>query len=104
MSSKRHKPEEIVAQLRQVDVLTSQGTSVADAIRKIGVTEVDPHRELATALQRGAPARLVGLSSTRPQGVCACVCRVAGGTSWISFADHALAGAQTRSQLGPVRA
>ena len=32
--------EEIVAKLRQVDVLTSQGKSVADAIRAIGVTEV----------------------------------------------------------------
>ena len=40
MSSKRHKPEEIVAKLRQVDVLTSQGSSVADTIRQIGVTEV----------------------------------------------------------------
>ena len=40
MSSKRHTPEQIVAKLRQVDVLTSQGTSVADAIRSIGVTEV----------------------------------------------------------------
>ena len=33
MPTKRHKPEEIVAKLRQVDVLTSQGRSVADAIR-----------------------------------------------------------------------
>ena len=40
MATKRHKPEEIVAKLRQVDVLTSQGRSVADAIRSIGVTEV----------------------------------------------------------------
>ena len=40
MPTKRHKPEEIVAKLRQVDVLTSQGQSVADAIRSIGVTEV----------------------------------------------------------------
>ena len=38
--SKRHKPEEIVAKLRQVDVLTSQGHGVADAVRAIGVTEV----------------------------------------------------------------
>jgi hypothetical protein len=30
MPTKRHKPEEIVAKLRQVDVLTSQGESVAD--------------------------------------------------------------------------
>jgi putative transposase len=40
MASKRHTPEQIVARLRQVDVLTSQGSSVADAIRQIGVTEV----------------------------------------------------------------
>ena len=39
MRKKRHKPEEIVAKLRQVDVLTSQGTPIADAIRTIGVTE-----------------------------------------------------------------
>ena len=40
MTRKRHKPEEIVAKLRQVDVLVSQGRSVADAIRPIAVTEV----------------------------------------------------------------
>ena len=41
---KRYKPEEIVSKLRQVDVLTSQGKSVADAIRAIGVTEVTYYR------------------------------------------------------------
>ena len=40
MPRKRHKAEEIVVKLRQVDVLVSQGHSVADAIRQIGVTEV----------------------------------------------------------------
>jgi putative transposase len=44
MPRKRHKPEEIVAKLRQVDVLTSQGQSVADAVRAIGVTEVTYYR------------------------------------------------------------
>ena len=44
MLKKRHKPEEIVAKLRQVDVLVSQGQSVADAIRSIGVTEVSYYR------------------------------------------------------------
>jgi hypothetical protein len=38
MSRKRHKPEEIVAKLRQVDVLLAQGQTVADAIRAIGIT------------------------------------------------------------------
>jgi putative transposase len=44
MARKRHKPEEIVAKLRQVDVVTSQGTPLADAIRSIGVTEVTYYR------------------------------------------------------------
>lgn len=40
MSKKRHTAEEIVAKLRQVDVLTAQGRTVAEAVRQIGVTEV----------------------------------------------------------------
>jgi transposase len=44
MSKKRHTAEEIVAKLRQVDVLTAQGRSVAEAIRSIGVTEVTYYR------------------------------------------------------------
>src|SRR5215207_9081516 len=40
MSRMRHKPDEIVSKLRQVDVLVAQGTSVADGICTIGVTEV----------------------------------------------------------------
>ena len=39
MAKKRHKPEEIVAKLRQVDVLTAQGQSIAEAVRTIAVTE-----------------------------------------------------------------
>jgi putative transposase len=44
MPKKRHKAEEIVAKLRQVDILVSQGQNVADAIRQIGVTEVTYYR------------------------------------------------------------
>jgi len=44
MPRKRHKPEEIVAKLRQVDVLVSQGRTVADSVRAIGVTEVTYYR------------------------------------------------------------
>jgi len=40
MGTKRHQPEDVVAKLRQVDVLVSQGQSVVEAIRAIGVTEV----------------------------------------------------------------
>src|SRR3954453_5270146 len=44
MRKKSHTPEEIVSKLRQVDVVVSQGTPVADAIRSIGVTEVTYYR------------------------------------------------------------
>jgi putative transposase len=42
--AKRHKPEEIIAKLRQVEVMTGQGTTIADAVRSIGVTEVTYYR------------------------------------------------------------
>ncbi len=44
MPRKRHTAEEIVTKLRQVDVLTSQGRPVAEAVRTIGVTEVTYYR------------------------------------------------------------
>ena len=44
MPRKRYTPEEIVAKLRQVDVLVSQGQNIADAIRQIGVSEVTYYR------------------------------------------------------------
>ncbi len=44
MGTKKHQPEAVVAKLRQVDVLVSQGQSVAGAIRGIGVTEVTYYR------------------------------------------------------------
>jgi putative transposase len=44
MARKRYKPEEIVAKLRHVDVLVSQGQNMVDAIRQIGVSEVTYYR------------------------------------------------------------
>jgi len=44
MPKKRYTPEEIVAKLRQVDVLVSQGQNIADAVRQIGVSEVTYYR------------------------------------------------------------
>jgi transposase-like protein len=41
---KAHGPEEIVTKLRQVEVLTGQGKTVAEAIRAIGVTEPTHYR------------------------------------------------------------
>ena len=33
MAGIRHKPEEVVAKLRQVDVLTTQGKSIPEAVK-----------------------------------------------------------------------
>lgn len=41
---KAHPPEEIVAKLRQVEVLVGQGKTVAEAVRAIGVTEPTYYR------------------------------------------------------------
>ena len=44
MAAKRHKPEEIVSKLRQVDVLLGQGKSRIDANLQIGVTAFTYYR------------------------------------------------------------
>jgi transposase-like protein len=44
MPKKKHEPEEIVAKLRQSDVLISQGQHIADVNRQIGVSEVTYYR------------------------------------------------------------
>jgi transposase-like protein len=44
MARKHHKPEEIVAKLRQVEVLLAQGKSATEAVRTLGVTEQTYYR------------------------------------------------------------
>ena len=44
MPQKIYKPEEIIAKLRRVEILTSQGKSAVDAIRSIGVTDATYYR------------------------------------------------------------
>ena len=44
LARKHHKPEEIVAKLRQVEVLVGQGKPVAEGVRAIGVTEATYYR------------------------------------------------------------
>ena len=44
MATKRHKPEEIVSKLRQVDVLVGQGQTRIDAIRQVEITEQTYYR------------------------------------------------------------
>ncbi|KIC27106.1 transposase [Leisingera sp. ANG-M6] len=44
MGTKRHKPEEIVTKLRQVEVLVGQGMAWVDAIREVRITEQTYYR------------------------------------------------------------
>ena len=44
MANKRHKPEEIVTKLRQVEVLVGQGMARIDAIRKVCIVEQTYYR------------------------------------------------------------
>ena len=44
MAEKRSTPEQIIAKLRQVEVVTAQGRAVAEAVRAIGVTEPTYYR------------------------------------------------------------
>jgi transposase-like protein len=44
MPRRTYKPEEIVAKLRQVDVLLAQGKALGESIRTIGVTDTTYHR------------------------------------------------------------
>ena len=44
MGTKRHKPEEIVTKLRQVEVLVDQGMQRVDAFREVRTTEQTYYR------------------------------------------------------------
>src|SRR3954464_14663256 len=97
--AKHPKPEEIVAKLRQADVLISQGQSVAEAIRAIGVTEVPAgrapqrrdllhtsggagrDRELALSGQHHQTACRAGLQAPSARGLRASPRRLAGSVS-----------------------
>src|SRR5215208_485681 len=117
MSRKRHRPEEIVAKLRQVEVLTAQGRPVAEAIRSIGVTEVstgrtpgrrdrlhteggaDRDRELETSLQLSPAACLAGQQAAGPRAVRACLHRLAGCAHPTSSAGQATQSAKADRAL-----
>tara|TARA_B100001179_G_C18460342_1_gene346889 strand:- start:62 stop:334 length:273 start_codon:yes stop_codon:yes gene_type:complete len=52
---KRHTPEEIVTKLRRVEALTAEGSTVAEAVREVGVTEVTYYRWRKTYAGVGKP-------------------------------------------------
>ena len=44
MPKKRYRPEEIIAKLREADVLISQGKKMVEVIKTLGVTDVTYYR------------------------------------------------------------
>ncbi len=70
MASTKHRPEQALAELRQGDVLVSQGQTVAEAIRAIGVTEVTYYRWRREFGGLKRPSRSWGAGGTaeRPAG------------------------------------
>ncbi len=44
MPRKGYRPEEIIAKLREADVLLGQGKRVAEVVKALGVSEVTYHR------------------------------------------------------------
>ena len=64
MARKRHTAEEIVAKLRQVEVLCGQGKGLAEAIRAIGVTEVTYYCPSSEYVRHGGVFRNGGSGSS----------------------------------------
>ena len=44
MGAKRFKPEEIISKLREAEVLLSEGVSVGEVVRRLGMTQVTYYR------------------------------------------------------------
>ena len=44
MKKKKHTPEQIVAKLRKLEVLTAEGATIAEAAKQIGVTDQTVYR------------------------------------------------------------
>ena len=42
--SRKHKPEEVIGKLREAEIVLAQGGTVADACRRIGVSEQSYYR------------------------------------------------------------
>jgi hypothetical protein len=68
MARKRYKPEEIVAKLRQVEVLVSQGQNMVDAIRHTSsrTTSMGADQLLMPSARRGISQLPDGLPCRDP--------------------------------------
>ena len=70
MPQRKHKPKEIVAKLRQVDLLLSEGRPIAEAIRAISVTPFTYYRwrKEFGGLKSAQVKRLKDLENENPIG------------------------------------
>ena len=68
MARKRYKPEEIVAKLRQVDVLVSQGQNMLDAIRQIKIADNTTYKQLGSVPDEPRAALTASTTSSRSAG------------------------------------
>ncbi len=118
MPQKKHRPEEIGAKLRLVDMLVSQGQSAAEAVRPIGVTQfpcywwrkefgglkTDQVKRLKELENENARLRKAVSDPPREAGPLApgpCGHLVAGYVIRSRFAGHASRRAQTRHAPRP---
>ena len=62
MARKKYTPEQIIGKLREVEVTLAQGTTVALAVRGIGVTE----QTHSTPLRAGSTIAGVGSTAASP--------------------------------------
>jgi len=68
---KRHRPEKVVAKLRQADEALAKGTPIAEVARSLGVSEVTLHRWRAESRRRGrsTPGREQDVDVRRHDGL-----------------------------------
>ena len=75
MPQKRYRPEEIIAKLREAEVLVGQGKKVPEVVTVLGIGEVSSYRWLKARRPRSDLIRSCHRRSPAPrgtQGVRAC--------------------------------
>ena len=73
MSQKRYRPEEIIAKLRQADVLLGEGKKVPEVVKALAIHEVTYYRwrKEYGGLQVSQAKRLKELDALATEGGCA---------------------------------
>lgn len=69
---KRHTPEQIISKLREAEIGLSKGQSIAQVVRKLGITEQTYYRwrkEYGGCARPAILARLIGRFGVAPRDV-----------------------------------